>query len=382
MAITVTTTPDTISVPYGKSIKWVATSNDANIRRMIADIYIDASYRTTITKDPDIGTSNQFTFDVASRVRKYLMNDFQTTYNSTAVVNCSNSCKAVSVRLFEVTLSGGVFVTTWAENGAGTGYTSVTAINVGLTALQSGEDFTEYTQNNSSKKFLKYFTSPQKYKRGTDFQLDFYADATVARILKQYDIDNNLLDTDTSGNVSISSKKGCVKVSAADILSNTKYFTIQLQNDVGAEYSELFQFNIIEDCNDDSKVIYWRNTLGGYEHYHFNGVVSSQTKTSYTTFEQQLSDSYNSYDRGETALSFENEDYYECSTTAVSRAEIEALLQLIKQPIDVYVYESGEYKGIIIDTDSSQAEWLNTFSPIMTFKIVYRYSNKTFLQHG
>lgn len=382
MAITITSTPNTINAVYGVGLKWTATSNASGIARMIADVYVAGVYQTTIAKDPDLGTTTQFTFDVASRLRTFLSGDFQSSYSGLQVIASTNSSKQVHLRLFEVTEIAGVFTTTWAEDGAGTGYTSTSAVSAVLSALNPTQTFSNYTQANTSKKFLTYLPDYAPILRTADFQIDFVNDGDLGAIIGEYDANQSPIISTNIAVPILTNRKGIVKIDMSSLQTNTAYITVQLRTGEGLLRSVEKWYKLVDDCDTDTKVLYWRNSLGGYEHFHFGSRVSSKNQSKYETYEKYLSDGYSLTDRGEELLIVESEEYYECISKPIGRDMFIALSQLVKNPFDAYVYENGSYRSIVIDVENTTKENFDNFKGLKQFKVVYRYSIKPVSQHG
>ena len=102
MAITITSEPvDTNKInPVYNPLPYVMTSNTGAIVKIIADIYINSVYQTSIESELDFGTANQFTFNLSSIARSFLSADF-ITGGTNQHLSLTESAKSLDLDFFD-----------------------------------------------------------------------------------------------------------------------------------------------------------------------------------------------------------------------------------------------------------------------------------------
>lgn len=179
MAITINTTPAAINAAYS-AINWNVSSNDANIKAIRADLYINGSYSTTIDAVQQLGSTSIFNVDVRKIMQSALTSELRSNITTFQVSDCTTSAATIKLRLYEIILSGGVYTTTWAANGAGTGYLETSTVKVVNISIQDDEYLSDYTVDSSSKKLLTLRKGGERIPRGVPFQVGFLISQAVS----------------------------------------------------------------------------------------------------------------------------------------------------------------------------------------------------------
>lgn len=380
MAITITVTPDDISASY-RRVLWTATSNSSTIVRMIADVKIDGTIRASIDKDPNIGTADEFDFDVQSVIQDYLTENLE-TITTNDIVSATNSEVLVQLEFYEVTDSSGTMITAWEEDGSGTpdlSSSSMVAINATLQHTDT-QDLDIYTIDDTTKLFLTNAPLIQKVQRTETIQLHFLTnEAEVKVILEEYnssDVSAGDVLFPSSAHV-VSRKSGIITVDISTMLSTTSYFTIKLCNVAGTTFfSVTMRFNIDDVCFDDQVRLKWVNPLGGIDAYTFKGQHKEELRFSTKTFQKALSKSFTQQDRGETTLRTDGVDYVDVFSVAEPRATIQWLSE-IGLSSDVWIEDNG-YIPVTVNT--RKVKTLNALSPEKQAMFRLRHSNERITQ--
>lgn len=383
MAITTYTTPDDPSAGY-RQVIFEASSDDANITRMIADIYVDGVYETSIEKSPTIGTSDQFKFDVSLVAQDFLTHDLNTTI-SDDVLNFTNSAKNFTVDLFEVLdTTSDTLETNWGENGGGSPEYSGSAFVITNTTLQHTEtqNLDDWLCANNTDTFLTNRPFAAKIYKGHPIQLDFLTTNTsIVGKYTEFDSSGSDLGTTTiqSGGVSITRKKGAIIVDTGSLQSNTDYVKIWIQKKVGESTTDItskHRVNIKDYC-EDTLTLYWQNPLGGIDWHSFNGAHEAFRTSERNVFEKFVADGFAVTDRGMSVHNVNSDEGKTLFTSTEKEATVNWLRELVSSN-EVYVYDGTNFLPIIIT--SNEVIYDNTFDPIFQFAVQYVEANKPISQ--
>jgi len=111
MAIDIYREPSETSTPYSP-IYFDVSSDLGTITSMIADVYVNSSLVGTFNKEPLLGTTDSFRFEVGDVLKKHFTNDLTVTgIGSKALRNSNGSALNYHIRAFEVEDNGTTFDT-------------------------------------------------------------------------------------------------------------------------------------------------------------------------------------------------------------------------------------------------------------------------------
>lgn len=376
MAITLTVEPDTISAAY-RPVLYTATSNTTTNARMIADVKIDGTIRASIDKDPNIGTSDTFDFDIQSVVQDFLTQNLQ-SISSTTIVSGTNSEVSVVVDFYQVldtTASG--LTTNWLEDGTGSADATASTIHCINATLQHEEtqDLDIYTVDSVNKVFLT--NSPKTLVIGENetAQLAF----VLLNIPGNFQLELTERDSDGSETVtktthSITDKRGEVLIDVASMLGSTVSFDIQLLATNDQERSETVTYNINTQCYDNPIRIKWLNPLGGIDAYTFTAKTKREVRFRSKKFDKVLQKGFSVSDSGETVLSNTSWDHYEIFSKSEPRATIFWLVELGGNNINAWVDDGTNLIPIIIT--SVKTKILDTEDGEQIMSLKYKLANQ------
>jgi hypothetical protein len=121
--------------------------------------------------------------------------------------------------------------------------------------------------------------------------------------------------------------------------------------------SQEYWYEVVCEGNKTPIELAWKNEYGGYDYFNFNRVsthVVTSDKETYIKNRYGLSKYSNvttDYARGETVIRNEIQDNYILNTNMLTSNEAE-LLQDLMVSSDVYMYESGEWSPVILNTSN------------------------------
>lgn len=390
MAITITDTPPLINAAY-RPIEFTATSNDGDIVRMIADVYVNGAYEMAMEEEVNINTTNEFTFDV-SEISRNAMNintllnttlDFSDNITAFSLYNSSVlAMVALQVRLFEVVdTTAGTLFTTWDENGTGTGSTNSGLVYALNATLQHDEtqNLDAYSVDTSAKLFLtKKPRTEFKITRDTNIQLDFIMEsvASIKARIAYLDDNDTPLSTTTSATELITVYKSRVLIHGASFPTDATHAKVFLLTSGNAALSEQIDIRIIDPC--EYTLLVWQNVLGGYDYWYFEGNRVEVINSKSNTFTKPLRSVFNVKDRGEQILSIDSNKIVTVTTDNIHPDTLEYLLELNTHGLNAFVYDGSQYLPIIIE--DAKKTFKNDFDKVLQFEVTFSYANKKIAQ--
>jgi len=381
MAITITVNPDIISAAY-RPVIWTATSDDVDIVRMIADVKVDGVIRANIDKDPNIGTANEFDFDIQSVVQDFLTENLE-DITSTTIVDADKSEVAVVIDLYEVVqTTADTLSTEWEEDGSGTPDLTSSEIHCVNATLQHEEDqdLDDFTVDNANKRFLTNSPSTLDIGENETAQLGFLTNIATNFRLRLIERDIDGFGTNTDSDHSVTDKRGVILIHEASMLASTVKFTIQLLTISNVPRSEVFTYNIKMECKDEERRIKWLNPLGGIDSYTFISQTSHEVRFANRTFQKRIDKGFSVEDRGETVLQNRAEDHFQVFSKAQNKEAIEWLGEIGANGVNAWI-DNGTNKVPIIIT-GRKSNLLHTRTVITQMAVRYKLSNKRESQHN
>lgn len=386
MAINIYREPAETSTPY-LPVYFDVSSDAGTITSMISDIYVNGGLVSTIEKQPIIGTTNTFRFEVGEILKKHFTND--NSFSGSNILRESNgSSLNYYIRAFEVFDNGTTFDTSWTESGAGVGYIQSSTNYAFDGVMNYGQDITDYIVGSTSKFFLtnKPYTNStiglfrpngSKVFRGVQFNLGFLVEQECnVRVLEYASDYTQLVDTSItnltpSNNMAIYSFNG-------DYNANTLYARFVVRDVSNTRITEEYVF-IVDSFCEDATTVYWKNQFGIYEYYVFKGndKKKASSKQKYNT--RRLDYGYSMGDRGQSVRFSTNTEEFELHTDTINEATADWLHE-IYQSTDVFIYENNEEIPIIVK--GGQQVSTNNETPITKFYFRYVHANPKQSQIG
>lgn len=377
MAINIYTTPDIISTPYRPT--YLDCSSDlGTITRMIADVYVNAVLVTTIDKDPIIGTTNQFRFEVGDVLKKYLTSDFVDISASIQGFNSLDSANNFYIRAFEVLDNGSTLDTSWTQGGSGTNYEQSSTRYTFNGVNQHEQTLSNYIAGSSSSNFLTNRPQYSEVPR-SNFRIGVLCNLSPIRInLVLYSGKNgtgSIITNTNSSFTSTTNRRATFGIDLSDYSANAKSFRIILYDNFATQITNSFIYNIVDSC-DDNTTIYWQNHWGEFDNFLFKGNKKQKTKTNSKSYEKRLTLDYSTSDRGEQDLTKENERTYTVYTNTQKPDVVEWLAE-IGESVDVKI--DG---GIPINVKSVTSTIEDVDNLVYQIAVTYTMANKRINQLG
>jgi len=357
MAITINTEPNDISPVYS-DISYVLTStNYAQSNFKFVAVVKNASGTILAKLKAPIfhGTTDKGVFNISRILQNYVTYDF--TQSLAAISKCTNSYLAYSVE--------------FGEEYGGTEYLNLTSdtgkyVWNGMYNLYNGETTTNYliTFPSTSPKFLTRVRTRRVSLAQTDY-LYFMRGNTGANAeiqVKAYDGSGSLIATSqikstftdagekseyllrcpagpdnlndiTAGNLT-SGTAGNV------IPASTNYYTMQAIDNGSQLGSELYRFDIVEECSKyETQYLYFLNPLGGFESVRCSMASKDKYNINRKQFKRNnytLSGNTYAYDtskHGLTNYAVEKTKEVTLNTNWLTETEFEWLQDLIASPV-------------------------------------------------
>ena len=398
MAITIDSAPSNQFHLAYRPVVWTVSSNDANIVRCIADIYIEGVYSVTLEKSPDIGTTDTFTFDFQSVLQDNLASHVPNfTDNSQTLVVLDSVINYLPV-FYEVLDNGTTYDTSWAENGAGSSGTSasgfytpnlIQAIN-GTLRHEETQDLTVFEDNGTYGTLSRGFKPTTTYDGASCNVVkstrigDFipingyrYSAITMRGKLIQYDSSDTGISTTYAGSITSSYVGWLYYIDTSILASNCAKILARIETTGASATTSYVHYKIVSDC-DDYVSLYWQNSLGGIDYYLFRDGQVRAVEGNTTTFVKPLTTSYNVYDFGETVLNKSGRWSINANSEVLSRTDADWLSELSTHAVRAWVYVDSKFIPVIIS--DVKMETINTFDGTYRINIELLYSNKTIAQ--
>lgn len=388
MAITVETQTSSPAPAY-RGVYLDCSSNDVDIVRVIMDVSVNGTFKTTQEKDPNFGTNNQFEFDVRDLSQDVLDWGIDFDISTFGIHDQTTAAAQLDFNLFEVLdTTTGTLSTTWAEDGAGTGAVSGSAVDVVNITLQHEEtqNLNAYLMDDSTADGLFLTNKPRgSFEIAEDhaIQLDFVSSlADVSAVMEQYQ-SSTLGTTTQSSALSPTYSMGYVGIDEAFFDSTTDQVKVKLLSTIDeqeATLSETITINKLTGCTDDYRLIYWENPLGGTDYWYFKGNYQKDSEGDFNGYVKPLSRSFSVTDRGEGTIRARSNRRETLWSRELSRDELEWIQEITLQNRNAYIYEGGQFVPIIIEDTSGT--YVNNLDTVFQFSLTFRYSNEHISQKG
>lgn len=371
MAITIHTTPSAINAAYS-AINWNVSSNDANIKAIRADLYINGSYSTTIDAVQQLGSTSIFNVDVRKIMQSALTSELRSNITTFQVSDCTKSAATIKLRLYEIVLSGGVYTTTWAANGAGTGYVETSTVKVVNISLQDDELLSDYTVDSSAKKLLTLRTGGERIPRGVPFQVGFLISQSVTVRYTTYDINLNTIAAATSSSITPSHGKGIIEVpSSLFAASNVAYIDIQMRfGSFPTITTNAIRYKVEDYCT--LFPVFNQNHLGDFDHFNFGAKKITNINTQNQSLKKES---------GDIIVNSNVNERTQVYTDALSSKELTFLTEFVRNhSVTHYWKGANNFKRLKITSHSTKM--VDTDKLINSIALTYEPSLEWIVQKG
>ena len=393
MALSINKQPlDQVTIAYDIN-RWGVVSNDATIIRVIADVYINGVYNSTLEKSPNIGTTTYFDFDFRGVLQDNLSHHAPVFGTSTDRIYELSTGLYYNIRFFEVLDNGTTFDTSWAEDGAGSSYLDTTTVHNPSFAInatkkhEETQDLTEYqfggTYGSLSRgfkpdsSFLGVTTNKVRYIKRNDIAIvNGYVNSTglMQGAYFEYDSAGSLISTHLSNTITAPTSHLWVYSLPTTILaSNATDILFNIDDNGGVRKTNYIHYKIVDDCADYVS-LYWQNSVGGIDYYLFrDGQVKTIAGES-ETYIKPLDPDFNTYDFGTTVLSKTGNIGISAVSETIDRDTADWLSELFTHANRAWIYVNAQFIPVIIADGSIST--INTEDGAYRCNIDLVYSNK------
>lgn len=381
MSLTAITAPVTVSLAYSP-VMFQLNSNNANIVHLIIETNISydtgvSSTRISATSvQPNLGTTNEFTFDISDVLNSNL-NFILKTLGVSSVTKTDDSFTYL-INAYEVTKnpSTGLLETTYDPADANnTNFQYRSGIQAAFNWSESHFNLNSFNLNDyfltsDDKLFLTEGANPKTIELN---QNEFLGMGMVAfstggslnykiKILT-YNSANALLNTDLIDvpqwnsftmqpyiNPYLDAPVGTQNLINAGIsLTNVAYYTVRLINDDGNK-SELKRYNIVDGCPTDLRV-HFVNKFGKQDSITLKGNQIEGYTNKSTRYQKALSSTYSSSDYGSAIVRNTKVKNFTAYSKSIGRDTL-AFAQSMLTNNMAWIEVGGSYFSIVIDDGS------------------------------
>ena len=405
MAFSVLTTPANNSVnsiysPIKIEAEVDDTSGSLALVRMSLRLHVGGSYinnNNPIIQDPDLdqtgatGSHTKFTFDISEILRNYFTHDLQ-AQGFEAGASATNSMKTIG--LFYGAIYKNTSTNVLTESSTLSKISSSDTFYCVNSALQHLETqaMAAYTLGSGSKRFLTPFLADEKIKIKTsesyqlsgiytgstpDYKIwvnvqksgasseEFYID--VASVGTRFDVGVGCSNfANLVGGDMHSSNTGSLPI----IESNATMYDVVLY-DGSTQISGRYRFDIDKKTHQYSTRLTWKNRLGGFDSWTFDGASSRGQNQSKELYDKNLDFGFSSTDRESSVLSVRSTNVFSAWSGIIQEYVRKALEELYTSP-EVYLVDGTSHVPIQI-TDS-QVKTIDDDKNLFQVKVNYAYS--------
>lgn len=380
MAITLITAPTSPVLAYSP-VMFQLNSNNADIVHLIIetvvsyDGFITGVRKSATSVQPNLGTTNEFTFDI-SDVLSVNIDFVLKTLGSSAIINDIDNILFL-IKVYEVTQNPttGLLETYYdPSNGSNSAWQYQSATFAAFNWSEShfslnSFNVNDYALNTDDRLFLTEGTNPKTIELnqneflGMGFAFSFGGVKNYKIEVLTYNSVNALLNTDlidvTQWNqVNINSLTdpyldapvGTQNLINAGIsLTNVAYYTIRLINDDG-DKSELRRYNIIDGCPTDLRV-HFVNKFGKQDSITLKGNQIEGYTNKSIRYQKALSSTYSSSDYGSAVVRNTKVKNFTAYSKTIGRDTL-AFAQSMLTNNMAWIEVGSSYFSIIIDDGS------------------------------
>ena len=407
MSISILTTPANNSVNSIYSpIKIEAEATESGggsltLVRMSLRIKVGSSYinnNNPIIQDPDLdqtgasGSNTKFTFDISQILQNYFTHDLQ-AQGFEAGASATNSMKTIGLFYGAIYKNTSTNVLTESSTADETGSTKTFyCVNSALQHLET-QTMAAYTLGSDTKRLLTPFLADEKIKIKTSesYQLSgIYTGSTpdYKIYVKTNNASGSTLDTyyinvgsvGTRFDVGVgcsnfanlvggdmhSSNSGTLPI----ISSSVDTYDVRVYDDT-TQISANYKFKVDRKTHEYSTRLTWKNRLGGFDSWTFDGASSRGQNQSKELYDKNLDFGFSSTDRESSVLSVRSTNVFSAWSGIIQEYVRKALEELYTSP-EVYLVDGTSHVPIQI-TDS-QVKTIDDDKNLFQVKVNYAYS--------
>ncbi len=354
-----------ITSPAYEPIRWVLTSDTVGIVRLRFDVYIGGVAVTQLDAVPDLGIGNQFTLEIHEVAEYFVGHDIDEAITAHGIQLDVVGSKDCYIDVFEVTnIAGTVFVNAIAA------YTSSTIqiLNLGFDPGEQMSDLLHTGAGNQTG-FLSLRANNSEVSINVPFQLDFLTSMnSVTFVVKQYDSDGNILQTNSSSTVVLSGAlfrvRGLVYPAGyhADTYKIECYY--QFPGFVSTKSTSLYL--IVNRTACETRALFWVNHYGGVDHFPFK-YKFAQFSTSKQVVMRQADDDT------EHTINGRRGKIMELSTGVESDGTYEMLAECVSNTTYTRYYDGDTYRSVTVLPGRSTKKYGDNVRYLSKFKIAFRF---------
>ena len=378
MAITAITTPSTPTLAY-QPILFKLESDDTTIVNLIIEVLVSEDSGVTfnrvaaISVSPDLGTVDEFTFDIQEVIKKHVSFKLK-TIGASAIINDIDNIE-FKIKAYEVVLTAGLLVYAYDPNNSNnTSFDyeseSFSSFNWRESHLSLASfDKNNYKLNGITKKFLSEAPTNKDIELGANEFLGMGWTnppppiKNVKIVILTYNSLGALLNTDNlivnEWNIVTASPfinpyldvpVGTANLVAMGVsLTNVAKYTIQLVNDDGAR-SELKTYNIVDGCSSDVR-IHFINKFGKQDSITLKGNQTEGISYKSPIYEKALSTTYSASDFGRAVIHNELERNFTAYSKSIGR-DVLTFANTMLVTRTAWIEINNNYFSILIDEGS------------------------------
>jgi hypothetical protein len=338
-----------------------AVSDRVNIARVRMNVITDDGAGTVIytaTNDPDIGTSDTFTFEINQTIfRQYFDTAWPDDTDATAQLLNFPFFRFSFIEIDDDGTEQSAVIDAAADH----------CYNITQPIFSINDfDITQYemtaSEGNSSTKFMT--SSP----RTQVLYTDDYAYLSIARtdisggtndqelIVERYNSAGSLLGTDTvtlgvrNSGLAGSADEGRFQTVRVTVASATCYILCYVQDVASPNTvrSEVMRFNRETDCG--YVKLEWVNEFGAWDYYYFKGEQIKELRTATKTYEKPAPVNPTTEDYGRRVYDNIISEQWTLYTDTVSQSTIDWLSKMFYTK-KIAVYQSGNRYPAILNSD-------------------------------
>lgn len=373
MAIVSVSTPDSTFNAVYEPVEFEFTSDRVNIFQLRSDVYVDGSYVITLDASLELGTSDEFKFDISEILQNHVTYSHVTSASGHDLTSAIAAEGVFFMKVYEVYTVAGVVTTAWKDDQSGVADHTTSTFIMHQHAINPFETVTSYLmQEGSPKPFLTLRPSVSNLLEGEFIQFDFITDVTNADFnIEEYDASGALTATTTTSVYAVIRARGTAIIDGATLASSTVKIIVWIDNnDTGNRISDTMTINIIKDCGNSPFVLHWGNYLGGMEQYTFTKRQKNTGRNSHVSMR-----------RGDTGIiqdvTGNRNVFYDGFSDVETDLVYEFLNELPANSKNTFWKRNGTLLPIIIAGNRCTKKFHDTEDYINFYKVSFELSKKT-----
>lgn len=150
---------------------------------------------------------------------------------------------------------------------------------------------------------------------------------------------------------------------APNTITDWTYYTLELlDGTINRQAIRLVVVNTSDPCKHNPAMVHWRNSVGGWDFFKFEGRVDRELMQKGKTYQKPIYDeannNFNAWDREQTQFYTDNELTLTLRTGIISIAERDLIQNILKSD-QILIYYDGDWYPVVPDTKT-----LNSYEKI------------------